>query len=70
MRRLLLDPHSGIDAKIGEIRHLIVTGRRQMAARADCDRTLARPYGHFDALLVGTEVGLLVDKTPETMAAV
>jgi hypothetical protein len=41
-----------------------------MAARADCDRTLERPYGHFDALLVGTEVGLLVDKTPETMAAV
>jgi SAM-dependent methyltransferase len=24
----------------------------------------------FDALLVGTEVGVLVDKTPETMAAV
>ena len=34
-----------------------------MAARADCDRTLVRSYGHFDALLVGTEVGLLVDKT-------
>ena len=33
-----------------------------MAARADCDRTLARSYGHFDALLVGTEVGLLVEK--------
>ena len=33
-------------------------------------RTLARSYGHFDALLVGTEVGVLVDKTPETMAAV
>jgi len=49
---------------------LIVTARRQMAARADCDRTLARSYGHFDALLVGTEVGLLVDKTPETTAAV
>jgi len=49
---------------------LIVTGRRQMAARADCDGTLARSYGHLDALLVGTEVGLLVDKTPETMAAV
>jgi len=49
---------------------LVVTGRRQMAARADCGRTLARPYGHFDALLVGTEVGVLVDKTPETIAAV
>jgi hypothetical protein len=51
-------------------RELVVTGRRQMAPRADCGRTLARSYGHFDALLVGTEVGLLVDKTPETMAAV
>jgi hypothetical protein len=34
-------------------------------ARADCDRTLARSYRRLDALLVGTEVGLLVDKTPE-----
>ena len=41
-----------------------------MAARADGGRTLARSYGHFDALLVGTEVGLLVDKASETMAAV
>jgi len=42
----------------------------QMAARTDCGRTLARSHGDFDALLVGTEVGVLVDKTPETMAAV
>jgi hypothetical protein len=41
-----------------------------MATRADCGRTLARSYGHIDALLAGTEVGLLVDKTPKTMAAV
>jgi hypothetical protein len=41
-----------------------------MAARADCDRTLARSHGYFDALLVATEVGVLVDKTPETIAAV
>jgi hypothetical protein len=41
-----------------------------VAARADCGRTLARSHGDFDALLVGTEVGVLVDKTPETMAAV
>ena len=51
-------------------RKLVVTGRRQMAARADCGRTLARSHGHFDTLLVGTEVGVLVDKTSETMAAV
>jgi hypothetical protein len=49
---------------------LVATGRRQMAARADCGRTLARSHGHFDTLLVGTEVGVLVDKTSETMAAV
>jgi hypothetical protein len=27
-------------------------------------------YGYFDALVVCTEVGVLVDKTPEAMAAV
>jgi hypothetical protein len=54
-------------APLGE---LAVAGRRQMASRADCGRTLARSYGHLNALLVGTEVGVLVDKTPETMAAV
>jgi len=41
-----------------------------MAARADCGRTLAGSHGDFDALFVGTEVGVLVDKTPEMMAAV
>ncbi len=41
-----------------------------MAARADCGQTIARSYGHFDALPVGTEAGFLVDKTPEAMAAV
>lgn len=41
-----------------------------MASRADCDRALSRSYGYFDALVVSTEVGVMVDKTPETMAAV
>ena len=54
-----------LEAPFGE---LVVTGRREMAARADCGRTLSRSYGHSDAILVGTEVGLPVDKTPETMA--
>ena len=61
--------HTGNELK-APFAELIVTGRRQMAARADCDGPLARSYGHLDALLVGTGVGLLVDKTPETMAAV
>jgi hypothetical protein len=56
-----------LKAPFGE---LVVTGRQQVVARADCGRTLARSYGNFDALLVGTEVGVLVDKTPETMVAV
>jgi hypothetical protein len=56
-----------LKAPLGE---LVVTGRRQMAARADCGRTLVRSHGHFDTLLVGTEAGVLVDKTSETMAAV
>jgi hypothetical protein len=41
-----------------------------MAARADCGRTFARSQDHFDALLVGTETGALIDKTFEMMAAV
>ena len=49
---------------------LVVTWRRQMAARADCGPTLAWPHGNFDALMVGAEVGVLVDKTSEAMAAV
>jgi len=56
-----------LKAPLGE---LVVTGRGQMAARADSGGTLPRSHGHFDALLVGTEVGVLVDKAPETMAAV
>ena len=56
-----------LKAPLGE---LVVTGRRQMAARVDCGRTLARSHGHFDTLLAGTEVGVLLDKTSETMAAV
>src|SRR6516164_5680284 len=51
-------------------RELVVAGCRQMAARADCGRTFARSQDHFDALLVGTETGVLIDKTSEMMAAV
>src|SRR5262244_233036 len=51
-------------------RELVVAGCRQMAARADCGRTFARSQDHFDALLVGTETGVLIDKTSKTMTAV
>ena len=52
-----------LKAPFGE---LVVTGRRQMAARADCGRTLARTHGQFDTLLAGTLMGVLVDKASET----
>ena len=48
---------------------LIISARRLMAARADGGRTLAWSHGYFYAFLVGTEVGVLVGKTSETMAA-
>jgi hypothetical protein len=41
-----------------------------MTARADCGRTFARSQDHLDALLVGTETGVLIDKTSEMVAAV
>jgi hypothetical protein len=68
-KRKTRNPHRGSELKapFGE---LVVTRCGQMAARADCGRTLARSHGHFDTLLVGTEVGMLVNKTSETMTAV
>ena len=48
-----------LETPLGE---LIVTGRGLMAARANRRRTLARTHGDLDALLVGTEAGLLVNK--------
>ena len=56
-----------LEAPLGE---LIVAGRRLMAARTDRRRTLARPHGDLDALVVGTEAGVLINESPETMAAV
>ena len=56
-----------LKAAFGE---LIVAGSRLMAARADRGRTLARPHGDFDALVVRTECGAMIDKPPEAMTAV
>jgi hypothetical protein len=42
-------------------------------ANGIASRWRPRPFavnGYFDALVVGTEMGVLVDKTSETMAAV
>jgi hypothetical protein len=54
----------------GPFGELIVADSPLVPARAHCDRTPARPYNHFNALLVGTETGALVDKTPKAVAAV
>jgi len=66
-RRESWEPRNELKAPFGEV---VVTGRRQMAARADRDRTLARSYGHFDAFPVGAEVRVLVDEPLEAMAGV
>jgi hypothetical protein len=41
-----------------------------MAAGTNRCRTLARTHGDFDAFVIGTEAGMLVNETPEMMAAV
>lgn len=56
-----------LEAPLGE---LVVTGRGLMTARTDGGRTLAWPYRYLDTLLVRTEPGLLVNKSPEAVAAV
>jgi hypothetical protein len=52
------------------LRELIVAGRGLMTAGADGGGTLARPHGDFNALVVGSESGLVVDESPEAVAAV
>ena len=55
-----------LEAPLGE---LIVTGRRLMAPRTDGGGTLARPHGNLNALVVGSESSLMIDESPETVAA-
>jgi hypothetical protein len=52
------------------LRKVIVTRCRLMASRADSRRALPRSDVHFDALLVGAEASLPVDKSPMAMAVV
>jgi hypothetical protein len=51
-------------------RELIVAGRRLMATGTNRCRTFARTHGDFDAFVIGTEAGMLVNEAPEMMAAV
>lgn len=56
-----------LEAALGK---LIIAGRRLVAARADRSRTLARPDGDFDAFVVRTECGAVIEKSPEPVAGV
>jgi hypothetical protein len=55
---------------VDDWKKLASLARRQSYLIGPVGRTLPRSHGHFDTLLVGTEVGVLVDKTSKTMAAV
>jgi nucleoside-diphosphate-sugar epimerase len=75
LRALVRDPNSNQARQLpgnGEelIQGSLVTGRRQMAARADCVRTLARSHGHFDTLLVGAKAGMVINKRTVVVAAI
>ncbi len=56
-----------LEAPLGE---LIVAGCGLMAPRALGGGTLARPHGDLNALVVGSESSLVVDESPEAVAAV
>jgi hypothetical protein len=48
-----------LEAPLGE---LIVAGRRQMAAGTDRGRAAARAHRDLDALLIGAEAGVLIER--------
>jgi hypothetical protein len=56
-----------LEASFGE---LIVPGCQLMATRAKGRPTLARTYCDLNAFVIGAEVGLLINKTPEMMTSV
>ena len=61
-------PHRNeLEPPFGE---LVVAGCRLMAARTNHGGALARSHRDLDTLFVRTEPGVLVDKSPEAVAAV
>jgi hypothetical protein len=56
-----------LETALGE---LIVSGGRLMAARTNRRRTFARTHGDFDALVIGTETGLLINESRKVAATV
>jgi hypothetical protein len=58
------------DEVVTPFRELIVTGCWLMATGTNRRRTFARSHGDFDAFVIGTEAGMLVNEPPEMMTAV
>lgn len=48
----------------------IVPGRRLMAAGTNRSRTFAWPHGDLNALVIGTEAGLMINESGKTMTAI
>lgn len=58
------------DEFVAPFRELIITWRRFLATRTNGHGTLTRTHADLDALVIGTEAGVLVDEAAEVMAAV
>jgi hypothetical protein len=56
-----------LESPLGEF---VVTRCRLMAARTDRRRTFARTHSNLNTVVIGTEAGLLVNKTGKVMTAV
>jgi hypothetical protein len=48
----------------------IISGRGLMTARTNGFGTHAGTHDYLDALTIGTEAGLAIDESPETVAAI
>ena len=56
--------------RLSEEFYYLLAGRGLMAPRADGGGTLARSHEDLYALVVGSESGLVVDESPEAVAAI
>jgi hypothetical protein len=65
--RLRLWPRNELETALGE---LIVSRSGFMAARTNRPRAFARTHGNLNALVVGTEAGLVVDESGKTVATI
>ena len=58
------------DEFVTPLSKLVVAARRVMATGTNRRRTFAWTHGDFDAFVIGTEAGMLVNEAPEMMAVV